>query len=676
MKIRAGIAVVAVLGCGAAAPLATASGASAATPKTGTGPAQNGPLAFSGTEATVGSTTPSGTGWIEANPDGSDGGGRREVVPSGAGIDPASPDTDVAFSHDGSKVAFVQHSDGTLWTANADGTGARRLVTPDTGFATVGPQWSSDGSTIYFSEDVTVAFGSSTPTILQVPAAGGAAKQILAKSDPDGDTQVTVSPDGTKIAYTTYDHTLDEQVVVVADATTHAKISTIPGATSPQYSPDGKVLAVVGWGYTTIVFYPPDGLASAGSKGQTVVDDLATSGRFAFSPDNTQLAYAGGNGQVRIRNLWNGTATDSGIAEQVVYGAISWQNGPLYTGRPSGVAATRPAAIRYGGADRIATSVVTADGSYGDPGSGMHAKVAVISRADTFADALAGNALAAQKGGPLMLTGSAKLDSRVAAELTKTLAPHSTVYLLGGTQALSPQVEADIAGLGFTPKRLAGTDRYGTAVRIAGEISAHPSAIMVATGTNFPDALAAGAAASANTGQIAGWSGVVVLTNGASMPAATKAYLSGFSPATTSIFGVGGAGVTAANSMPGYANHITDLSGNDRYETAAAVADERDLFGGLRNRSGSAESTNFEGLATGINWPDALSGGALVGALRGPLLLADANGIPTSELGPLHSRAPIVALAIFGGTSVVSNSIVTQAGNYAWGAGNWESVAG
>lgn len=663
---------VAALGCGAAAPVASASAADAATPKTGTGTAQNGPLVFSGDSVTYGLTTPTGTGWTEVNPDG---GGRHEVVPSGGGIDPASADSDVEFSHDGSKVVFIQHSDGTLWTANADGSGARRLATPDVGYALAEPHWSADGSTVYFTQYVAAAAGSYVPSILQVPAAGGASKPILAQADPDGDYQVTLSPDGTKIAYTTRDHTLSEQVVIVADAATHAKISTIPGATSPQFSPDGKVLAVLGFGSTSIVFYPPDGLASPGSKGQTVVSDVdKANGRYAFSPDSTQLAYTTTDGQVQIRTLWNGAAIKAGIAASVVGSAISWQNGPLYSGPVSGLAATRSAAIRYGGADRIATSVITADASYGDPGSGMRAKVAVISRADTFADALAGNALAAQKGGPLMLTDSAKLDSRVAAELTKSLAPHSTVYLLGGPKALSPQVEADIAALGFTPKRLAGTDRYGTAVQIAGEISAHPKAILVATGTNFPDALAAGAAASANATQVPGWSGVVVLTDGASMPDATKAYLSGFDPATTSIFGVGGAGVTAADTMPGYANHITALSGGDRYETAAAVAGFTDLFGGWMNRYGSPKPLPFAGLATGTNWPDALSGGALVGALHGPLLLSDSGGIPASELAQLHFRAPMVSLAIFGGTSVVSNSIVTQAGDDAWGAGNWESV--
>jgi len=274
-----------------------------------------------------------------------------------------------------------------------------------------------------------------------------------------------------------------------------------------------------------------------------------------------------------------------------------------------------------------------------------------------------------------MLTGSAKLDARVAAELTRTLAPHSTVYLLGGPQALSPQVEKDVAALGFTTKRLAGTDRYSTAVRIAQEISAKPAAILIATATNYPDALAAGAAAAANAGQVPGWSGVVVLTDGATMPAATRAYLSGFSPSATLVFGVGGAAVKAADTLPGYPDTLTPLAGNDRYETAAEVADSRVLFGNAPVQ-GPMKNVKFAGVATGIDWPDALSGGALVGALHGPLLLSDGSGVPADELDRLHFHSALLSLAIFGGTKAVSNSVVTQAGNVAWGAGNWDSVAG
>src|SRR6185437_8550754 len=59
------------------------------------------------------------------------------------------------------------------------------------------------------------------------------------------------------------------------------------------------------------------------------------------------------------------------------------------------------------------------------------------------------------------------------------------------------------------------------------------------------------------------------------------------------------------------------LSGSDRYLTSFFVA--RYFFG----------SANAVGLATGMNWADALSGGAVMGTENGPLLLVNPKaGVP------------------------------------------------
>jgi len=94
---------------------------------------------------------------------------------------------------------------------------------------------------------------------------------------------------------------------------------------------------------------------------------------------------------------------------------------------------------RIGGADRIDTAIDTSQWSYAKTGTGgRQASVAVISRSDEFADALGGSALAAQKGGPLLLTdpGSQYLP-RPELDLVRTLAPHlSGVVVFGGYQAV------------------------------------------------------------------------------------------------------------------------------------------------------------------------------------------------------------------------------------------------
>ena len=663
---RAGLALATVLGGGALAPLAGVSAASAATPTTGGAP-HNGPIAFSG-------TTASGTGWVQANPDGSDHGGRHEVTPSGGGVDPTAKDTDVVFSPDGTKVLFVQH-DGSVWTAAADGSGARKIFTPGPWQIAENPVFSADGSTVYFSLSTTASAQMSFQ-LMQVPCAGGAATAVpgVATSDNAGFT-IAVSPDGSKLAYSYFDTDpkVDNTEVAVVDAKTHALISSMPGV-YPQFSPDGKTLAVQ-WvtddGKWAVIGYPPDGLASPGSQGRVLALTAYLTG-FTFSPDSSKIAYIGYDTVgdfLAVQPMSGGAPAVYRLDEPVNDNVISWQNGPLYTGpvtssQPTTPPRDRPTVDRLGGADRIDTSVLTADAAYA-PLNGVvkTAKVAVLSRSDSFADALAGDPLAAAKKGPLMLTGSGRLDPRVAAELTRTLEPGSVVYVLGGTGALGPQVDKDVATLGFVPRRIAGADRFDTAVRVAKEISPAPASVLVATGLDFPDALTAGAAASGNNN-----GGVVLLTSGTSMPAETKAYLAGLDRSKSTVYGVGGQAVTALKKTLGAADRFVGLYGQDRYVTAATVLDR--MFPWQGTVVGTPVGTI--GLATGHDWPDALSGGAHIGPYGGPLLLADGANIPPAEVTWLQGHSAFFnTIDVFGGTKVVPQAAVTQAANTAWGAGNW-----
>jgi putative cell wall-binding protein len=79
-------------------------------------------------------------------------------------------------------------------------------------------------------------------------------------------------------------------------------------------------------------------------------------------------------------------------------------------------------------------------------------------------------------------------------------------------------------------------------------------------------------------------------------------------------------------------------------------------------------------LATAFNWPDALGGAALAGALGGPILLTAQNALPgevASEIGRLGAHKAI----ILGGASAVGGGVETALRN-ALGAGNVERIAG
>jgi hypothetical protein len=244
----------------------------------------------------------------------------------------------------------------------------------------------------------------------------------------------------------------------------------------------------------------------------------------------------------------------------------------------------------------------------------------------------------------LLLTDPKQLESATLAELRRVLGPGGgangpTVYLLGGDSALSPAVQKALVDADYHVERIGGGNRFDTAVKIAQRGGgAKPSKVLVATGINYPDALAAGAAAGANA------DAVVVLTNDKVMPPETAAYLDGVSGAT--VYGVGGQAVAALGGRP-----QVQLKGADRVATSMLVA--RNLF----------DTPGSVGFATSMNWPDSLAGGALQGTVGGPLILVDpASGLSDDEQQWLMQAATAIdSVQIYGGHAAVP-AIETEVG--------------
>ena len=153
-------------------------------------------------------------------------------------------------------------------------------------------------------------------------------------------------------------------------------------------------------------------------------------------------------------------------------------------------AITGAAPARIAGADRYATAALVADRVAGD---GLPAEFSwvFVASGEGFADALgAAAAAAADPSTPLVLTQRDVLpaDTRRLIEETSP----ATVFLLGGTAAVSSGVERSIAALGTDVVRIAGGDRYATAAALAERIFGTSTDAFVASGTSFPDGLVAG----------------------------------------------------------------------------------------------------------------------------------------------------------------------------------------
>ncbi len=283
---------------------------------------------------------------------------------------------------------------------------------------------------------------------------------------------------------------------------------------------------------------------------------------------------------------------------------------------------------RLAGADRVATGVAVSRSGFP---AGDSARVVVLARSDQFADALAGVVLAVNQGGPLLVNPPAALDGRVLAEIDRVLPRGGRVVVLGGPAALGPEVVGALDDAGFAVGRVFGEDRYETAVSIAEQLVL-PSPIILATGRDFPDALAAGAAAAAS-------GGAVLLTDGATLPAATASYLEGrFGAAFVAVGGPAAAAVPEA----------TPVVGADRYTTAVAVAQR--FFG----------DPTAVGVASGANFPDALTGGPHIAALGGPMLLTRPDALPQPVRLYIAGEGAVTRAFVYGGSAAVTEAVVAD----------------
>ncbi len=307
---------------------------------------------------------------------------------------------------------------------------------------------------------------------------------------------------------------------------------------------------------------------------------------------------------------------------------------------------TMPNTDRIAGTSRYTTAVEVSKAAFPNPGAGI--PVVYVAQGSNYPDALAAAPAAVAEGGPLLLTDSNSLPSVVKDEIER-LNP-GKIVVVGGTGVVSPAVFSELRAL--VPSntiRLGGGNRYETArlvVRHAFIENGNPagaSIAYIATGSGFPDALSASAAAGAEGSP-------VVLVNGSlqSVDAATKALLQDLGVTETRI--AGGTGVVSAgvqNSL-GEVSTVVRYAGSNRFDTNHKV----------NSAIYTSAATTY--LATGFSFPDALAGAALAGAKGAPLYLVQTACIPAqtrSDILDLNAET----VWLIGGTSVLTSRVAAFA---------------
>ena len=351
---------------------------------------------------------------------------------------------------------------------------------------------------------------------------------------------------------------------------------------------------------------------------------------FTGQPSGNRWRMAGGcrvTGSTAARDLPDGTVEGVVACASGPGATTPPTSGPTASPTASPTAATASAAEvkRLAGPDRFATAVAIAKSAW----AGGQAQSVILARSDAFPDALAGTPLAVAKNGPLLLTPPAALNSSTANEIKRVLPAGRTVYLLGGSAALSQGVADEVALLGYKVSRLSGPDRYSTAVSISKQFGT-PAKIFIATGMSFQNALISGVAA-------AGTGGVVVLTADGNMPVATRTYIDSF-PSAERI----AVGAEAATADPS----ATRITGPNAYDTAKLLAER--YF----------PTPKAAAVANSAVFADALAGGAHIGRMRGPLLLSEPSRLSTPVAGYLNAnKASIDNAVLYGGTAALSAAV-------------------
>lgn len=159
--------------------------------------------------------------------------------------------------------------------------------------------------------------------------------------------------------------------------------------------------------------------------------------------------------------------------------------------------------------------------------------VAYVATGLAFPDGLAGGAAGAANGGPLLFVEQNGIPVDIRTELER-LNP-ARIVVLGGPAAVSDEVLAQLAQYSTRVDRIAGVNRYETAAALATsqftKVNGSVAAVVIATGQNFPDAVAAGAA---------GYPVLLVPSTGAA-PQAVKDALVALNPLAVLVMGGTGA---------------------------------------------------------------------------------------------------------------------------------------
>ena len=254
----------------------------------------------------------------------------------------------------------------------------------------------------------------------------------------------------------------------------------------------------------------------------------------------------------------------------------------------------------------------------------------IVASGSNFADAISGTYLAKKKNAPILVVDG-DTEKSVKKYIENNVAKESTVYILGGSGAVSENFAKSLTG--FKVKRLGGKDRFETNLLILKEAGVDNESILVCSGLSYADCLSTSA------------TGRPILLVDEGLKSFQKTFLKGLSARWYYVIGgTGAVNKKTAEEIMVYGK-ASRVWGADRFKTSQAVANK--FF---------SKGSQIITLAYGFNFPDGLSGGPLALALKGPLLLVDnKNFVHAKEYA---EKGKTEKAAVLGGPALIPDSTV------------------
>ncbi|OLT39636.1 hypothetical protein BJF86_07215 [Serinicoccus sp. CNJ-927] len=313
-------------------------------------------------------------------------------------------------------------------------------------------------------------------------------------------------------------------------------------------------------------------------------------------------------------------------------GASTWwdvDNVQIYTCRDAPVSRIA-GSDRYDSAARVAATYPAG------------VRTAYLATGENFPDAIGASALAGQLDAPVLLTRSDQLPSATAAQLRR-LSPDRLI-VLGGTGAVSSTVARQAGAYADSTTRITGRTRYDVSAGVARSYTPGGSVLYVASGADFPDALAIGA--------LAGDQGApVLLTPKAGLHPSVEEQIARLDPGRIVV--VGGPAAVSDTVVSQLRRHtsgsVTRITGANRYAVASRIAQEFD------RRPARAY------VATGTAFPDALVGAARAGSQGVPVVLTRQDQLVSDGRAALQALDPLRGV-LLGGQVALSSVVMDQVG--------------